>query len=520
MERAERELRMYRKLCLFVGAVYLLWWAAVEALLPRAYNPLLGRLCVVVAIWAIVPASYASAWVRRHVRLLWTSSLWLLTAHYFYLFYENADDINWVVGSFITVTAVSLGLLSRASLLAYSMFAAGLSVALMIAVPGLRASVFEPGLLTVLLQANIGLNSRLGALRDLATSNEHFQLLFDSTFEGVLIHEDARVVQVNEALVRILGFTRAEIIGRDVLELVRADDRAAARDALIAGVPSPVELHWIRKDGTEVDVEVRSKLFSRGLQRLVTVEDIGERKRRAEELRRTNESLVRSNLDLQRFAYIASHDLQTPLRSIASFVDLLQSTRADTLDAQAGDWLARIGNSVEHLQTLIRDLLEYSRVDSEPRPFEAVSMRDALDYVSSLLDAAMRDAKATITADELPEVIGVRSQLVQLLMNLVGNALKYRGAEAPRVHIGAQTRSDDWLFEVRDNGIGIAPKHHQQVFEIFKRLHDQKEYPGTGIGLAVCRRVVDRHGGKIWVESKPGEGSSFFFTIAKGMAHR
>jgi light-regulated signal transduction histidine kinase (bacteriophytochrome) len=140
--------------------------------------------------------------------------------------------------------------------------------------------------------------------------------------------------------------------------------------------------------------------------------------------------------------------------------------------------------------------------------------------VSSLLDAAMRDTKATITADELPEVIGVRSQLVQLLMNLVGNALKYRGAEAPRVHIGAQSRSDDWLFEVRDNGIGIAPKHHQQVFEIFRRLHDQKEYPGTGIGLAVCRRVVDRHGGKIWVESTPGEGSSFFFTIAKGLAHR
>ncbi len=413
VERAERELWLYRRLCLFVGAIYLVWWVAVELLLPQAYNPLLGRLAVVVAIWAIVAASYASPWVREHIRVLWTCSLWLLTAHYFYLFYENAGDINWVVGSFITVTAVSLAMMSRMALFGYSGFAAALSIGVVIAIPPLRHSVFGPGLLTVLLQANIGLNSRLGVLRDLAASNH-------------------------------------------------------------------------------------------------------ERELRAAELRRTNAALARSNLDLQRFAYIASHDLQTPLRSIASFVDLLRSTYGDTFDAQAKDWLARTSHSVDHLQILIRDLLEYSRVDAEPRAFTKVSMRDVLDEARSLLDAVIRDGKATVTADELPEVIGDRGQLVQLLTNLVGIAIKYRGAEPPRVHITAQTRSDDWLFEVRDNGIGIAAKHHQQVFEIFKRLHDQKEYPGTGIGLAICRRVADRHGGKIWVESTPGEGSAFFFTIAKG----
>ncbi|HEX7465461.1 MAG TPA: ATP-binding protein, partial [Usitatibacter sp.] len=207
-------------------------------------------------------------------------------------------------------------------------------------------------------------------------------------------------------------------------------------------------------------------------------------------------------------------------RSIASFVDLLRSTYAETLDAQAKDWLSRTTQSVDHLQTLIRDLLEYSRVDVEPRPFEKVSMREVFERASSLLDAAVRDAAATITCDELPEVTGDRSQLVQLLLNLLGNAIKYRGTEAPRVHVTGQTRADDWLFEVRDNGIGIAEKHHQQVFEVFKRLHDQKQYPGTGIGLAICRRVLDRHGGKIWVESKLGEGSAFFFTIAKGETQR
>ena len=409
----ERELRLYRRLSLFVGAIYLVWWVAVEALLPDAYNPLLGRLVVVVAIWALVAASYASAWAARHIRVLWICGLWLLTTHYFYLFYENAGDINWVVGSFITVTAVTLGMMSRTSLITYSVLAAALAIGVVIELPALRHSVFVPGLMTVLLQANIGLNSRLAVLRDLAASNE-------------------------------------------------------------------------------------------------------ERKQHAADLQRTNAALVRSNLDLQRFAYVASHDLQTPLRSIASFVDLLQSTYGDKLDAQARDWLSRTSHSVDHLQTLIRDLLEYSRLDAEPRAFAKVSMRDALDRATGLLDAAVRDAKASITADELPEVTGDRSQLEQLLLNLLGNAIKYHGAEAPRVHIKAQIRDDDWLFEVRDNGIGIAPKHQQQVFEIFKRLHDQKHYPGTGIGLAICRRVIDRHGGKIWVESKPGEGSAFFFTIAKG----
>jgi PAS domain S-box-containing protein len=511
----ERELRLYRRLCLFVGGIYLVWWAAVEALLPNAYNPLPGRLVVVAAIWAIVPASHASAWVARHARVLWTCGLWLLTAHYFFLFYKNAGEINWVVGSFITVTAVSLAMLSRASLIAYSAFTAALSLAVVIALPPLRGGVFLPGLMTVLLQANIGLHTRLGLLRDLAASNDHFTLLFDSTFEGVLIHEDGRIVQVNEALVRILGFSRDEMIGREALSFVCTDDRPAANDGLVRGASTPVELRCVRKDGTEIHVEVRGKPFAKG-KRLVTVEDISERKRRAVELQRMNDALARSNLDLQRFAYIASHDLRTPLRSIASFVDLLQSTHGETLDDRGRDWLARTSQSVDQLQTLIDDLLEYSRIDSEPRAFEHVSMREVLDRATSLLDAAVRDASATITADELPEVHGDRSQLVQLLMNLVGNAIKYRGKEPPRVHISAHSDEKHWRFAVRDNGIGIASKHHQQVFEIFKRLHDQKEFSGTGIGLAICRRVVDRHGGKIWVESTPGEGSTFFFTIVKG----
>jgi light-regulated signal transduction histidine kinase (bacteriophytochrome) len=204
------------------------------------------------------------------------------------------------------------------------------------------------------------------------------------------------------------------------------------------------------------------------------------------------------------------------MRSIASFVELLQSTYADKLDAQANDWIRRTHESIRHLQTLIRDLLEYSRVDAQAHPFERVSVREVFERAVTLLDASVRESGAEVTCGELPEVMGERLQLVQLLQNLIGNGLKYRGKNSPRIHVSAKRKGGEWIFAVQDNGIGIAPKHHERIFEIFQRLHDQKEYPGTGIGLAVCRRVVHRHGGRIWVESEPGKGSVFYFTIAEG----
>ncbi len=519
MTEVEREARLYRGLLLVVGAIYLVWWLAVEAILPHAFNPFLSRALVVLFIFGIAGASFVSTLIRRHLRLLWVAGLWLITAHYYYLFYENAGDVNWVVGAFITVTAICFGLLSRVSLISYSVFAGALSIGLVILVPSLRQSVFLPGLATVLLQANIGLQSRLGVLRSLAISNAHFQLLFNSTFEGILVHEQGRIVQVNDALLRMLGFSRADLIDRDVLEIAHPDDHVVLIEKLKLEVMAPFEIRGVRKDGSAVHVEVQGKPFARASRRsqLVTLQDISEPKRQAAALRQSNEALERSNIDLQRFASVASHDLQTPLRSIGSFVDLMQSTYDKQLDAQGRDWLLRTSESVKQLQTLIRDLLAYSRVDARPRPFQKVSMGEIVGRAVSLLDAAVQESSAQISVGELPEVLGDASQLGQLMLNLVGNALKYRGNAAPRIHVAAESKGNEWIFSVRDNGIGIAPRHHERVFEIFKRLHDAKEYPGTGIGLAICRRVVGGHGGRIWVESESGEGSVFYFTMAKNM---
>ena len=234
--------------------------------------------------------------------------------------------------------------------------------------------------------------------------------------------------------------------------------------------------------------------------------------RHEEELTRANHALEMSNLDLKRFAYVASHDLQTPLRSISGFVQLIRSEYAGRLDAQADDWIQRTVHATQILQTSIQDLLAYSRVDAEPHPFVQVSFRAIFDDAVLLLRAPIEDSAARVTCGELPTLMGDRSQLTQLMQNLIGNALKYRG-DAPDVHVSAQRNDTEWVFSVRDNGIGIDPRYHERIFEIFQRLHNQQQYPGSGIGLAVCRRVVHRHGGRIWVESEPGSGSIFYFTI-------
>jgi len=231
------------------------------------------------------------------------------------------------------------------------------------------------------------------------------------------------------------------------------------------------------------------------------------------ELALANLALERSNDELKQFAYIASHDLQTPLRNISGFVQLLQSNYAGALDERANDWIRRTVQSAKQMHALIQDLLAYSRLDTEAQPLLPTPFREVFNDTVALLETTIRDAGGQVTCDELPTVTGDRPQLVQLLQNLIGNGLKYHGQEPPRIHVSVRPSENEWVFSVRDNGIGIAPKHHARIFEIFERLHTQQEYPGTGIGLAVCRRVIHHHGGKIWVESEAGHGSIFNFTI-------
>ena len=234
-----------------------------------------------------------------------------------------------------------------------------------------------------------------------------------------------------------------------------------------------------------------------------------------DELERQAQELMRSNAELQQFAYVASHDLQEPLRMISSYTQLLQRRYGERFEPEAKEFMEFVVDGATRMKQLIEDILAYSRVGTRTREFKSVQCDAALGKALVNLRGSIEAKAATVTSDPLPALRGDEVQLVQLFQNLIGNALKFKGEGAPRIHVSAAERQDAWEIAVRDNGIGIDPQYFERIFMVFQRLHSKGEYPGTGIGLAICKKVVDRHGGRIRVESKPGEGSTFYFTLPK-----
>jgi PAS domain S-box-containing protein len=248
--------------------------------------------------------------------------------------------------------------------------------------------------------------------------------------------------------------------------------------------------------------------------------DITERKLAEEQLKAFSQDLERSNKELEQFAYVSSHDLQEPLRMVASYVQLLARRYRGKLDADADAFIGFAVDGANRMQDMINDLLALSRVGSRGKPFAPTPLDDVLDDVLENLKIAMEECRAVVTREPLPAVMGDRVQLGEVFQNLITNAIKFRGDEPPRVHIGARRDQTNqragrpcWTISVRDNGIGMDPQYFDRVFLIFQRLHSREEYPGTGIGLAICRKIVDRHGGRIWVESEPGKGATFYLTL-------
>ena len=241
--------------------------------------------------------------------------------------------------------------------------------------------------------------------------------------------------------------------------------------------------------------------------------DITPRKRAQEKLARQADELARSNAELQEFAYVASHDLQEPLRVISGFVQLLSDRYGGELDETADEFIGYVVDGTERMKILINDLLEYSRVGTRGRPLEPVESSSALEHALSNLQVTIKETKARVTHERMPRVQGDINQLSQLFQNLISNGMKFHGEKRPEIHISSVQVGESWVMSVSDNGIGIDPQHNDRIFGMFKRLHGRGEYPGTGIGLAICSKIVERHMGKIWVESELGNGATFSFTL-------
>ena len=358
----------------------------------------------------------------------------------------------------------------------------------------------------------------------------------------VMIDKQGQIVLANHEADLLFGYQRDELIGQPVEILVPERFRTNHPDLRLDFFQNPQarpmgagrDLYGLRHDGSEFPVEIGLNpiVTEQGEFVLSAIVNITERKameaalrnmndelekrvtERTAELARSNEALERSNLDLQQFAYVASHDLQAPLRSIVGFVQLLQDEYGERLDDQGQDWINRTIENSQRMQTLILDLLTYARLETQARPFRAADCERIVQKAIASLETAIHDTGAEVTHGPLPTVVGDESQLTQVFQNLIANGLKYSPGK-PEIHISAQQQDRAWLFAIRDNGIGIATKYHERIFDIFQRLHTQQTYPGTGIGLAICRRVVQRHGGRIWVESEPDQGSTFYFTLAE-----
>ncbi|MDQ3072273.1 MAG: ATP-binding protein [Bacteroidota bacterium] len=278
--------------------------------------------------------------------------------------------------------------------------------------------------------------------------------------------------------------------------------------------PSCVHTSW----GNSIDVIFTADPIFDNRQRvgvLLVAHNVTEMKRAEQEIKDKNKELERSNADLETFAFVASHDLKEPLRMVSNYTQLLARKYENRLDEQAQQYIGYASEGVHRMQLLINDLLEYSRIGKSEMPVETVDFNELAAEIKMNLETTIKDSGATIIYDDLPSLIGFRSQLSRLLQNLIENAIKFRGNKPPVVKLSAMEKENVWQFSVKDNGIGISPEYKEKVFVIFQRLHERTRYPGTGIGLSVCKKIVELHGGTIWLESEPGKGTTFFFTIPK-----
>jgi len=386
-------------------------------------------------------------------------------------------------------------------------------------------------------QGNAGGSPRrlLGIVQDITARKQAEQTqallasIVESSDDAIIAKTlDGTIQSWNAAAQRMFGYAAVEIIGQPITRLIPPElvpEEAEILARLRRGERvEHIETIRMAQDGRRINVSITMSPMKDHAGQVVgaskIIRDITKLKRAEQGLQQTAEELARSNKDLEQFAYVASHDLQEPLRMVTGYLQLIERRYKDKLDPDLREFIAFAVDGATRMSRLITDLLDYSRINTRTRPPEPVRLEAVLLRALENLQVAIRDSAARITHEPLPTVRGDAMQLTQLFQNLVGNALKFRAPERPvQICISAEKKDNEWVVRVQDNGIGIEPQYTAKIFLIFQRLHSRGEYPGTGIGLALCKKIVERHGGRIWVESQPGQGTTFFFTLGNsGMA--
>jgi PAS domain S-box-containing protein len=367
---------------------------------------------------------------------------------------------------------------------------------------------------------------RKAAEKHLAQMEGRYRGLLEAAPDAmVVVNPGGDIVLLNVQAENKFGYSRYELVGQKVKNIIPegfaerliADALRSTEDALAQQIGTGIELTGRRKDGSDFPIEIMLSPLESAEGILVTaaIRDITTRKRAEAHLLHKMEELNRSNEELGQFAYIASHDLQEPLRMVASYTQLLSRRYKGKLDADADQFIAFAVDGANRMQRLIQDLLAFSRVGTKGQDLLNTSSDDALQQALLNLASAIEESRAQVTHDPLPAVLADETQLIQLFQNLVGNAIKYQSPGVPRVHVSAaRNGAKKWVFSVKDNGLGIDPQYFEKIFGMFQRLHKREEFAGTGIGLAICKKIVERHGGSISVESQPGQGSTFSFALA------
>jgi two-component system, LuxR family, sensor kinase FixL len=387
----------------------------------------------------------------------------------------------------------------------------------------------SPGTAPLEAPESLELLDRQSLEQKLRDSERHFQGWFEDA--PIACHEVDRngiLLCVNQAECELLGFKAEEMVGRPIWDFMAAEDREKTRTGLLQRIADeqplvPLEREYKRRDGSSVVMEIHQKRIRDAAGRATGLRtfllDITERKRAEKTLLEQADKLGRSNSELEQFAYVASHDLQEPLRKIQAFGDRLKTKHEAGLGPEGLDYLTRMQNAAGRMQILIQDLLSLSRVASNPKPFTSVDLGDVVRTVVSDLEMRIQDASGQVEIGALPVIFGDRGQMAQLFQNLIGNGIKFRKPnEKPVVKIESKRNTlasgaAGWQITVEDNGIGFDQKYGERIFQIFQRLHGRSEYEGTGIGLAICRKIVDRHGGDITAHSSPGAGARFVIAL-------